>query len=178
MKKIFSVIFILIAGLLSFRSVHALQITYPDWFLIEEGMQLTQIVAVLFNFLLAIAGIAAFVMIVLGGFRYLTSAGDPSKMGDARSQIFAAILGIIILFSSWMILNTINPELVSMGEPITIPISTPPKVEPPPIEDEESPVGFYYIPLGQIIDDVIIQEKESLPKMREFANLASQCGID
>jgi len=55
-------------------------------------MSLTGLVAVLFNFLLTIAGIAAFIVIVWSGINYLTSAGDPSKMKDARDQIFTAIL--------------------------------------------------------------------------------------
>lgn len=66
----------------------------------------------LFNFSIMIAGLVAFGSIVYGGTRYLTSAGDPSKMGDARDQIFSAAIGLVILFASYMILTTINPELV------------------------------------------------------------------
>jgi len=98
--------------------VQALQVAnYPGFLNIQENMSLTALVSSLFAFLLAIAGIAAFVMIVFGGVKYLASAGDPSKMKDAKDQIFAAILGLIILFSSWMILNTINPNLVELREP-------------------------------------------------------------
>lgn len=98
--------------------VQALQINdYPSFLNIREGMGFIELVSTIFNFLLLVAGLASFVVIVLGGVRYLTSAGDPSKMGDAKSQIFSAILGIIIIFSSWMVLNTINPHLVDLKEP-------------------------------------------------------------
>lgn len=109
-----------------------LQGSYPDWFPLEEISEkpnvLGELVNGIFNVFLVLAGLAAFVMIVLGGVKYLTSAGDPSKMGDAQNQIFAAILGLIILFSSWLILNTINPELVELREPgLEVPIK---EVEP------------------------------------------------
>jgi hypothetical protein len=39
----------------------------------------------------------AVLMIVIGGFKWMTSAGDPSKISDAKDQIFAAILGLLII---------------------------------------------------------------------------------
>lgn len=141
-------------------------------------MSLTALVSTVFNFLLMVAGLAAFIMIIWGGINYLTSAGDPSKTRDAKKQVFAAILGLIILFSAWIILNSINPELVNIREPVAGP---PPAVQPPAQAVEptpETPAAFYYIPLGKVIDDVVLQEKTTLPKMREFADLALQCSRD
>jgi hypothetical protein len=74
----------------------------------------------IFNFSLMIIGIVVFGALIYGGFRYLTSAGNPSAMTDAKDQIFSALLGLIILFSAWLILNTINPELVILGQPTKI----------------------------------------------------------
>jgi hypothetical protein len=36
-------------------------------------------------------------MIIVAGFKWMTSAGDPSKISDAKDQIFAAILGLLII---------------------------------------------------------------------------------
>jgi hypothetical protein len=44
-----------------------------------------------------IAIASAVLMIVIGGFKWMTSAGDPSKVSDAKDQIFAAILGLVII---------------------------------------------------------------------------------
>lgn len=60
-----------------------------------------------------LGGLATFIALVLAGFKYLTSAGDPSKMKDARSGIMSAIMGLVLVLSSWLILNTINPELTT-----------------------------------------------------------------
>lgn len=91
-------------------------------------MSLKDLISSLFKFLLMVAGLAAFVMMVLGGINYLTSVGDPGRMEDAKNQIFSAILGLIILLASWMILNTINPQLVELKEPGT---AASPTVTPP-----------------------------------------------
>ena len=65
-----------------------------------------------FTLIVIISGIIAFGSLVYGGFCYLTSAGDPSKMENAKGQIMAGFLGIIIVLSSYLILNTINPRLI------------------------------------------------------------------
>jgi len=74
-------------------------------------------ISAIYNFALMIIGIVCFGALLYGGFRYLTSAGKPTAMADAKDQIFSAILGLIILFSAYLILTTINPELVVLSQP-------------------------------------------------------------
>lgn len=66
----------------------------------------------IFNFAVGIAGLIAFVMIIIGGIRYLTSVGNPSAMSDANDQIFSGIIGLIVILGSWLILTTVNPQLI------------------------------------------------------------------
>jgi len=42
----------------------------------------------------------------------VTSAGNPSAMSDANDQIFSALIGLVLLLGSWLILTTINPQLI------------------------------------------------------------------
>lgn len=63
-----------------------------------------------------LGGIAAFFALVIAGVRYLTSFGNPTAMKDAKERIWFAILGLAFLLASWLILNTINPELTSLPE--------------------------------------------------------------
>jgi len=74
-------------------------------------------IVAIYNFALMIIGIVCFGALIYGGFRWLTSAGNPAALADAKDQIFSAILGLIILFSAYLILTTINPELVILGVP-------------------------------------------------------------
>lgn len=67
----------------------------------------------LFNFSLMIVGLIVFLALVLGGFFWLTSAGNPTKLSDAKERIFGALTGLVLLLCSWLILNTINPQLVT-----------------------------------------------------------------
>jgi hypothetical protein len=77
-----------------------------------EGTGLSDYVKYIFNFALWIMGVVAFGVLAYAGFRYFTSAGNPGKQSDSKKQIFAAFLGIIILLCSYIILTTINPQLV------------------------------------------------------------------
>ncbi len=65
----------------------------------------------LYYFFIFTAGFFALGALVYASFRYVTSAGSPEAMKDARDQISAALLGALILVSSWIILNQINPQL-------------------------------------------------------------------
>ena len=80
-------------------------------------------VAYIFYFILGASGLIALVVIVIAGFQYVASAGMPEKLNDAKNQIFSALLGLVILFSSFLILNTINPEFVRLPRlPATPPV--------------------------------------------------------
>jgi len=64
-----------------------------------------------------IAGLAAFGMIVYGGLRYTLSAGNIGSQEDAKEQITQAIVGLILLFGAYLILYTINPDLITLQDP-------------------------------------------------------------
>lgn len=66
----------------------------------------------LFWFLLSAAGVLALLMLVIGGVEYVGSAGNTSLLGDAKGRITNALLGLLLALTSWLILNTINPDLV------------------------------------------------------------------
>ena len=57
-----------------------------------------------------IVGIAAVIMIIYGGFRYITSGGDSGKVGNAKNALIYAIVGLVIValaqFLVHYVLNT------------------------------------------------------------------------
>jgi hypothetical protein len=57
---------------------------------------------------LALGGIALFAMLLMGGFKYITSGGDPKAAEAAKNTITYAIIGIIIMVSSVLILTIIG----------------------------------------------------------------------
>jgi hypothetical protein len=83
----------------------------------KEDQSLTGIVAWFYYLIVMISGLAAFAMIVWGGVQYLTSAGDPPRMADARDRIKNAVLGLAIVLASFLILQIISPEFTMLTEP-------------------------------------------------------------
>lgn len=66
-----------------------------------------------YQFLVGIVGIVGAFMIMVGGYQYLTAAGNRERVAAARKRIVNALLGIVLAFGSYLILYTINPSLVS-----------------------------------------------------------------
>lgn len=61
-----------------------------------------------------IVGICALFMLVLGGFLYLSSAGNTALISSAKKTITGALIGLVIALITWLILNTINPSLTTI----------------------------------------------------------------
>ncbi|MBI2598718.1 hypothetical protein HYW40_00650 [Candidatus Curtissbacteria bacterium] len=54
------------------------------------------------------AAIAFFVMLLFGGYKFITSGGDPKAVGSARATLTYAIIGIILVVAAWLILQLIK----------------------------------------------------------------------
>lgn len=61
-----------------------------------------------------IAAILAAIILMGGGLLWLTSAGNDSKIAQAKELISGSVIGLVIVFSSYIILNTINPDLLKL----------------------------------------------------------------
>lgn len=57
------------------------------------------------NYVFAFAGIGLLLMLISGGFTFLTSAGDPKKMEGGKQRLTNAFLGFIIIFVAYWIVQ-------------------------------------------------------------------------
>jgi TRAP-type C4-dicarboxylate transport system permease small subunit len=57
---------------------------------------------------IAVAG--AVLMIVIGGFQWMTSAGDPGKISNAKDRIYSAILGLVIIALAQIIATLVGAK--------------------------------------------------------------------
>ena len=71
-----------------------------------------ELLSYVFKYAVIFVGIAVFIMILWAGFLWLTSAANPGNIARAKSMIQNAIIGATLLLSAYVILYTINPELV------------------------------------------------------------------
>lgn len=53
-------------------------------------------------------GIVIFFMIVLGGFTIISNAGNPDKIKEGGKTITSAIIGLLVLFASYWIIQIIQ----------------------------------------------------------------------
>jgi len=123
-NKRFLLIFslLLVLGFLSASTAWGLEVnwpTAPGGKNLTDDSTLVDFVEYLYRWGILLGGLAAFFALIMAGFRYLTSVGDPMKMKDARDRIIAAILGLVLLLSTYLILNTLNPELTTLRAPTT-----------------------------------------------------------
>ncbi len=65
----------------------------------------------LYSYSLKLVGLAVFIMFVIAGLTYIVP-GMRASVGDPVAIIKDAVIGLVILLSAYLILNTINPELV------------------------------------------------------------------
>jgi hypothetical protein len=60
------------------------------------------------SFALGFAGIVLFILLIIGGFRFITSGGDPKAVEGARKTLTSAIAGLVIMLVSYLILILIS----------------------------------------------------------------------
>jgi len=77
---------------------------------------LAEYVAAWYQWLLYAGVIIAVVMIMIGGVQYMVGKGMGS-IDSAKKRIQSAIIGLVILFGAYIILSTVNPQLVLLQIP-------------------------------------------------------------
>ena len=65
------------------------------------------------KYIIGICAILGTIMMMMGGFKYVLSQGDSGMIKDAQDTIFSAFIGIILAASSYLILATVNTDLVN-----------------------------------------------------------------
>ena len=68
----------------------------------------------LYPFGLSVAAILAVFMLVLAGIQMVAAAGNTAMIESAKGKIWAAVFGLLIAAGSYLILRTINPDLINL----------------------------------------------------------------
>lgn len=84
---------------------------------LPAGTELPSYIRYLFLFGLGLIAILALAQMIIGGITYILAAGNAAKVEDAKDIIFQALLGFGILLVSYLLLRTINPDLVNLRNP-------------------------------------------------------------
>ena len=73
----------------------------------NKGGNLTKIVSTIVNVLSVMVGITAVIMIIVAGFKYITSGGDTNKVTSAKNALIYAIIGLIIVALAQFIVRVV-----------------------------------------------------------------------
>lgn len=65
------------------------------------------------NILSAIVGVVAVIMIIIGGFRYITSGGNDTSITSAKNTILYAIIGLIIVALAQVLVHFVLRNLAN-----------------------------------------------------------------
>lgn len=132
-KKIFLIIILILSLLPIFehvlaqaRNIPSLELVYPT---LVRGVAppestrtfLPRYIIYIYTSAIALGGIISLISLLYGGFKYLTSAGNPGKMSDAKDQLIAGIIGLVVILGSYLFLNEIDPRLTEIARPFIEP---------------------------------------------------------
>jgi len=67
-----------------------------------------------FKLAIGLSAVFAVLMIVIGGFQYISSDAIMKKT-EGKERIKNAVFGLVLVISAWLILNTINPNLLNIN---------------------------------------------------------------
>lgn len=68
-----------------------------------------------------VGGALAVLMIILGGIEWTTAGVNPQAKNSAKDKLTKSIMGVLLLMASYVMLRTINPDLVVIKEPVLLP---------------------------------------------------------
>jgi hypothetical protein len=92
----------------------------------NTNIDLPALLSNLFKILFSVGALLATLMLVVGGIEYMVSSVVSLKL-EGRRRAQAALFGLLILASSYLILFTINPDLVELKftQPHAFEVATP-----------------------------------------------------
>lgn len=71
----------------------------------DNSGSLDTVVHTVINLFSAIVGLAAVIMIIIGGLKYITSGGDASKLTSAKNTILYALIGLVVAAVAQMLVH-------------------------------------------------------------------------
>lgn len=92
--------------------INLAQVPGLEFLKIPKDAKPGEVISAIYVFGISLVGISALIMIVYGGILYMTARDSQDQVTRARKHIGNAIFGLVLALLSWLILFTINPDLV------------------------------------------------------------------
>ena len=77
-----------------------------------KGSDLSTAVIGIINGVVAVLGLVAVVVIIIGGINYMTSSGDAGKVKKAKDTILYGVIGLVICVLAFAIVNFVISNII------------------------------------------------------------------
>lgn len=124
-KYLLSIFLLLPLSVLAVDPKSSLQVAAGGTGLVSDKDPVEIIVEII-NILLYFLGSIVIILILWAGFKWMTSAGNADAIKKSRETILNAVIGLIIIFASYAILNFVFDSLIDIsgggtgGAPATV----------------------------------------------------------
>lgn len=89
-----------------------------------SGLSFANYIIAFYQWSVRAIAILAVIMIMVAGFRWVTSAGNAPAISKAKDQMISAIIGLVLAIGANLFLYAINPSLVNFKPIAPTPITT------------------------------------------------------
>lgn len=90
---------------------------------LKANQDIIPIIRAIIQFILVVAFVLAFVMLLIGGIRWITAGGDEKGVASARNMITAALIGLVVILVAFALIKLVETffgvQIISGG--VTIP---------------------------------------------------------
>ena len=70
-------------------------------------------IADIVNIVLGFLGIVAVIIILAGGFKWMTAGGNEDKVAEARQMVIQGLIGLVVIFAAWAIASFVITNLLT-----------------------------------------------------------------
>ncbi|OGF21051.1 hypothetical protein A2Y83_01820 [Candidatus Falkowbacteria bacterium RBG_13_39_14] len=71
-----------------------------------------EVIVNIINVVLGFLGIVAVVIILIGGFKWMTAGGNEDQVGEAKKWIYSGVVGLLIILASYALANFVVNQLI------------------------------------------------------------------
>ena len=143
----------------------------------QTGLGFADYISGMFRLFITLGALFAVLMIVLAGISYMTSS-SPLKLKAAQERATAALYGLLLLVACWLILYTINPNLLRF-DLFTSTLNTAAQKNTAPNSTGGTPSGntIYAAPRpnGAVGDSLLIMSPSSPEKLQQIKDFYNTC---
>jgi len=98
----------ILTGVVYAQSTRDINLQPPSGWERLANITLPGIISTVIKLILVVAALIAFIFLVIGGIKWITSGGDKEQTAKAQGTITAALIGLVIVFAAWAIIKLLE----------------------------------------------------------------------